>query len=440
MRTLDRTPPALAPHPLPPASPMADWPATLHIAIERVPQSAYVWDDDDPTILWDDPNPDRLVYDAPLIGGGFTDAVCDFQAVEIDRGEPDDLGLFGAAIATVSLANPTGEYSLWTVDGRLAYWAPGRLLQIFADVDGAPWWLFCGRVTEWAENADGTVTIEAADGFNLLAQETPPYTVGAAGQTPAARLTAIAAFAAYTDPVRFDIGDAPLVTALSDRTPLDEMQTVALSDGGVLFCDADGALLYRDRRWMVGRTDQVTVDTFSDNVCTAPLIVWDAVLTSRDKGLVNHVKLSNTAGLVAETTLGATPRLTLTHPEPDLWQTQAAGDALAAWLLAARSSPVMAIERFELHLTDPRQDLWRAAIDRRIGDRLRFLHDYRAVDGDTATLDVTTIVSTLTHQITPESWVVGIGTTRAVAYTVQTFWDASPHTWDAEHPDNEWRN
>ena len=141
-RTLDRAVPTLTPHPLPPASPMIDWPARLHIALERLPQSAYVWDDADPTVVYDHADPNRYVWDAPEIGAGFTDAVCDFQLLEIDRGDPDELGLFGAAVATVSRANPSGEYSLWTVDGRLAYWAPGRAVHIFADVDGAPWWLF----------------------------------------------------------------------------------------------------------------------------------------------------------------------------------------------------------------------------------------------------------------------------------------------------------
>ena len=270
------------------------------------------------------------------------------------------------------------------------------------------------------------MTLEAVDGFNLLAQEVPPYTVGAAGQTPGARLAALATFAGYTDPTRFATGTVPLVAVASERTPLDEMQTVVLSDGGALFADADGTVVYVDRNWIGGRDDQTDAAgaVFSDNVCTAPAVVWDPVLTSRDKGLVNRVQLVNTAGLAASATAAASPvRLTLTHPEPDLWQTQPAGDALAAWLLANRSTPTVAVERFALHLTDPRQDLWRTGIDRRIGDRIRYLHDYRAAGGDVATLDVTVIVSTITHQITPDSWLVQIGTTRAVDYLAPSYWD-----------------
>ena len=420
---------------LPPDVPMAGWPAKLRIAIERLPQAAYVWDDADPDVTWDDTTPER-VWDAPFVGAGFTDAVCDFHALTIESGVPDELGLFEAGRVELTLSNPDGEYTAYTVDGRLVYFAPGRQLSIWAQLDGVDWWLANVRIDRWNPQADGTVVVEASDGFSLLAREQGGYTPGVAAEKALARITAIATLAGFPDPVRGDTGDVTLTRQLTDRAPLEEIQTVALSDGGIVAVDADGTLLYRNRLWPAGRADQTTLDVFSDNVCTVPAVVWDLEWTAADDALTNWVKLVNVAGLTATATdPAALVRWPLTHPDPDQWTTQAEGDTLAAVLLAQRSTPRLAVESFTLHVHDPQQDLWRTAIDRRIGDRIRFISDQTEPGGGTSTLDIVAVVSTIRHEITPEAWVTTIGTTRSVDYVTVEEWDRTLWVWDDADPD-----
>ena len=382
------------------------------------------------------------VWDAPFIGGGFTDAICDMQALTIEVGQPDELGLFAAGHATLSLDNRSGAYSQYTTDGRLVYWAPGRRVQIWAHLDGADWWLFAGRVDTWTQHADDSVSVEASDGFSLLAPEIGTYTPGSGGQRAINRIQAIAIAAGFPDRVIGDTGDVTLTAQQTDRSPLEEIQTVALSDGGIVACDADGSLVYRNRLWPAGRSDQTTTDVFSDNVCTVENIVWDLDLVSADEALGNSIKLVNVAGLVA-VAADTTPTLGVvypyTHPEPDQWTTQAEGNELAAVLLAQRKTPKVAIGPFTLHVIDPRQDLWRPAIDKRIGDRLRFLHEFVAVDGLTGTLDIFGIVSTIRHEITPETWLTTIGTTRTVDYLLVEEWDRTTWLWDDANPAATWR-
>src|SRR5689334_23440810 len=55
-----------------------------------LPQSAFTWDDADPDVVWDQAQAFGYVWDAPLIAGGYTDVVCDFTALDIDPGEPED--------------------------------------------------------------------------------------------------------------------------------------------------------------------------------------------------------------------------------------------------------------------------------------------------------------------------------------------------------------
>lgn len=445
MRVDDLPVPELAPHVLPPHVPMARWPAALRVGLERLPQAAYTWDDADPEVCWDDPDPDRFVWDAPFIGGGYTDAVCDLISLVIDPAEPDELGLFGPTEAVLTLANPTGEYTVWTADGRLTYWAPGRRLCVWAELDGEPWWLFSGRVTSWAQQADGTVVVEAFDGLAALADPLGgEWTPGTPGQRALARAQQIAAQAGYPDPIAGDPGDVTLDTEPGETPPLDAIQRAALSDGGLFAGDADGRLLYRDRLWRAGRADQTTVPVVSDNVCDVPVIVWDLELAADDAGLFVRADLFNLAGLHASAQAGDASwypgaAYRLTHPDPDLWTSQADGDDLAEYLIAQSSTPALAPRAFALYLHDPRQDLWRTGIDLRRGDRVEILHAFVDAAGDDAELDVFTIAASVGHEITPDAWLVTVVGTRTVDWRTVELWDATRFTWDQADPDNVWR-
>ncbi len=383
-----------------------------------------------------------LVYDAPLIGAGFTDALCDLVALTVDPGEPDELGLFPATETTITLANARGQWSQWTADGRLVYWAPGRRVCIWAvsKADASSWWVFSGRVSSWTDTGDGQVTIVAHDGFAQLADDLPiPWTPGTAGQLPRARIQTIAAAYGYTGTVDGDVGDVTLTAGLIDGPPLEGCQRAALSDGGVFYGDADGRLTYRDRLWRAGRADQTLELVVSDNVCGGPLVVWDPEMVSDDESLYTSVQLVNEAGLSATSSLPADSTAwwygtshRLTHPDPDQWTTQAQGDALAARLLADTSIPRMAVRAFTMHLHAPDQDLWRAGIDLRRGDRIRLLHEFVDVNGDVGTLDIRVIAASIRHEITADTWSVTVTGTRTVDWTLVERWDETTNVWDLQ--------
>ena len=450
MRTGDIAPPAVTPHVLPPGAPIAAWPYRPVIALERLPQAAYVWDDPDPDVTWDDVTPER-VWDAPFIGSGFTDASCDFHGVDIDPGDADDLYLFPSTSCTVTLDNRSGEYTPWGPDGQLTYWAPGRRLHVWVVGPGAVVeWLFTGRVTGWVLNADDTVTVTAFDGFSALAQTLGgEWTPGVAGQTVAQRFAAIIAAAGYTDPVNVEAGNVTLTAPLLEdsTSPLMALQRVALSDGGIFYSEPDGALDYRNRLWRAGRTDQPTLWAVSDNVCTVPVVVWDPELAADDERLATDVRLVNTADLTATATLtgsiwaAAGVRYRLTHPDPDQWTTQTEGNTLAAYLLAQQSTPAMALSRFTLYAQDPGQApaVWTMAVQIRRGDRVEVLHEFPGVDGHPGLLDTFAVVLGVAHTITPETWVSDVALSRTVDYRVLELWDQTRFTWDDPATANTWR-
>jgi hypothetical protein len=399
--------------------------------------------------------PAPYVWDAPFVAAGYTDASCDFHAVDIDPGDADELYLFPATSCTVTLDNRSGAYTPWSADGRLVYWAPGRRLAVFTvDGGGVKDWLFSGRVASWVSNVDDTVTVTAYDGLAWLAQELGgPWTPGVAGQSVGARLNAIMTAAGYPDRVDIDAGTVTLTapTLEADTSPLMATQRVALSDGGLFYGDADGSLDYRGRLWRAGRPDQPTTYTVSDNVCSADVVVWDPEAAADDERLATDVRLVNTANLTAVAALTGSlwagdARYRLAHPDPDQWTTQTEGDTLAAYLLAQQSTPSMALSRFSLHVQDPHQPTaWEMAVRTRRGDRVEVVHDYLDPSGRPAVLDLFAVVLGVTHSITPDEWVADVALSRTVDWAAVESWDVTAFRWDepptpGSNPANVWRN
>jgi hypothetical protein len=239
-----------------------------------------------------------------------------------------------------------------------------------------------------------------------------------------------------------------LLARTTDASPLEEMQAVAESDAGVLVVDPDGMLAYGDRRWVRGRDDQLgEVAVLSQNVCGEGVdaVLWDLVLRSDDQHLVNLVTLTN--GAVVPLTVTARDLVsegrygTYTFPEnrsDDLWQTAGEGQAVAEYLVDLRGDPMVRISEAALYLHDPRHDYWRLGVNLRRGDLVRFVQDTTAQDGSTLRLDLDLVVAAIRHDITPDGWVVTIGTTPTVGGRTVPEWDDTTFTWDTADDLNVW--
>lgn len=419
----------------------------LVVALEPLPQYPFTWDDPDPDAVWDQADSFGYVWDPPMVVTAFADVWCDLVSLDLVTGEPDGNDQFRTPYARLTVRDPgDGRYRARTVDGRLLWWAPGRRLAVWwHDEDGADWWLFAGRIATWRDNLQNPdVTIEAyASLGNLAAPLGREWTAGSDGDLPDQRVQAILAVPpAYADPVRAEPGDNTLsVPVPSDTAPLDEIRRAVWSDGGIVFADCDDTVVVRDRRWRGGRADQTTVPTFTDNVCEAgadAVVGWDVTAADLDVRLAGRVQITNDAGLTATATNpDVDPSIVFTRPTSDLWRTQAEGDTLVAWMAANRADARLAIGNVDVHLHDRRFDYWHQALDRRIGDWLRFVH----VDpwSTAPAYDVTLSLTTIRHQITADTWTVQLATTPAVAYTAVELWDWTLLAWDDPDPLAVWR-
>jgi hypothetical protein len=422
----------------------------LVVALERLPQAAYVWDDVDPDVVWDDADPQR-VWDAPFIGSGFTDVYCDLVSLDIVNGEPDGFDNYRAPYLTMVLRDPgDGRYRSRTVDGRLLYWSVGRRVAVWwHDEHGVDWWRFSGRIAVWRDPMlTSDVTIEAYGGLAELSRPMGrEWTAGAAGNYPSQRVPAILAAAGYTGPVRTDLGDVTLsVPAPADVLPIDALRRAVRSDGGIAYSDADDTLITRDRRWRGGRPDQTRFTTFTDNVCDlgpSAVVLWDVTAADLDLRLAGTLRFGNDAVpplTASATNPGIDPAVIFTHPDPDLWQTQGQGNELAAYSASNRADARLALGNAAVYLHDVRFDYWHQALELRIGDLARFQHTDTFTDPPrTDVYDVNLVVTTIRDHVTADGWTVELTTSPAVTYTLVELWDLTRLMWDDPSPLAVWR-
>jgi len=373
-------------------------------------------------------------YDEDTVAG-FIDATCDFQSIETEFGPSDDHGTFPAATCTISLANPHGDWSQYNSDGSSTNHGPGYPLAVWAHYnDGSgDWWMFYGTITSWNDLGDH-VEIEAVDEFANLAQPIGTYTPGTNGQSPQARITSILA-AAGRSALRTVLaaGDVTLTAQATTQAPLEEIQTVVASDGAAFFGDADGTLVSTRRTWRQGRTDQDTFPVISDNVCTATVVTWDAVLSNNDDNVADTVILENVAKLKAQAPVGTPGRFLFTETGQQ-WTTQVEGDSLASFLWAAQQTARINVAEFDLYLNDPKQAALYQAVEWRLFDVVRFLHDFPAADGLQGRLDVNMLVQGINHSIVADgSWIMSVATTKALGGNLNNIWNPpdDPYYWDA---------
>jgi len=385
--------------------------------------------DDNPLEVWDDP---LLEWDQDLVDR-FVDATCQTQGIETDVGGPDAHGLFPAGSANIQLDNTLGLWSQYNSDGSLVGRGPGHELAIWARYrDGTESWIFRGTITRWDDLGD-VVEVEAFDSFAQLAQPIGTYTPGTNGQTPGPRQTAILTAAGKAGlPNSFAAGDVTLTAQATDRSPLEEMQVVVGSDGGALFVDFDGTLRSVRRNWRNGRTDQTAIPVVAGNVCSADIVVWDAVLSTNDDSVADTAILENVAKLRAQSPAGAIGRFVYTETDQQ-WTTQVEGDSLAAFLWTAQQGARANVESFDLYLYDPDQPDIHRAVEWRLFDLLCYLHDYRAADSATARLDMNVVITQVSHSIVPlGNWVMSVATSKAVGSNGMLFWNPAgdAYVWD----------
>ena len=252
-----------------------------------------------------------LILGTGLIGvnvlGDATTLIVDvsdrINHIQTTRGRNALADQFQTGQLTLRIVDQNGDFNPTNSSGPFyQLLTPMKKVQISATYSGTTYPLFSGFITSYqnTQPKDATevayTTIQAVDAFRL-AQNAQISTVSgtSAGQLSGARINNILDAISWPATMR-DI-DAGLTTLQADpgtaRTSLGAMQTVAESEYGALYVDADGSFVFQDRAVTAGSIGG-TVTTFNDN--GTGISYANAIWKLDDTLIFNSAQVSRTGG------------------------------------------------------------------------------------------------------------------------------------------------
>ncbi|HEY7821290.1 MAG TPA: hypothetical protein VIG24_00560 [Acidimicrobiia bacterium] len=189
-------------------------------------------------------------------------------SLSVRRGRQDALEPTRAGNASVTLRNLDGELDpLNTASALYPGVEPARSLNIWADDIQ----VFAGIVDDidlaFDPSGDAVVQVQASDRLSTLAlAEFPPAGLAVGEEDSGQRVTDVLASDAdfWTDGTDIATGDSTLAAGTATGNVVQYLNTVARSEGGVLFVGRDGDLVFRNRLFAVTATPVVLSDDGGD--------------------------------------------------------------------------------------------------------------------------------------------------------------------------------
>lgn len=236
-----------------------------------------------------------------------------------------DLASWTAGTSTIVLDNRDGRFSPSNPSSPFTFagvtgirpWRPVRILATYNSVQYS---LFRGYALEWAESydtsggsADAIVTVPCVDEWGHIAacHPTGQAYIGIL-DLPGPRLHRILNNINHTGPRAIDVGQALLGPTNLASNPADEMRIVAASDGGSLYVDTDGTVVYNDRFGLIENTASETVQaTFGDDPTDTTELQYSDLTLAYNGDLVANVvhfgrTFTDSAGTVSGTPVTVT--------------------------------------------------------------------------------------------------------------------------------------
>jgi hypothetical protein len=253
--------------------------------------------------------------------------------------------------------NPTNPSSPYSPD-----LTPMKKVQITATYGATTYPIFSGFITSYVNTQpkDATevayTTIQAVDAFRLAQNAQISTVTGAtAGNLSGTRINQILDEIDWPASMR-DV-DAGLTTMQADpgtpRTSLDAMQTVATSEYGALYVDADGEFVFQDRSVTVGSI-AATPTVFADD--GSGIDYKNVAWILNDTLIFNKATITRSGGTAQVATNQASIDKYFLHSyflDGLLMQTDAVADDYARAYVASRAETSIRCDAIELDLYTP---------------------------------------------------------------------------------------
>ena len=351
----------------------------------------------------------------------FADVTATTQYIGIRHGRDRVFEEYVAGQATIQFLDFNGDWNPEnTSSPYFGQIKPMRQLIISADYLGTDYPLFAGYITSWDwtwadQSVDyATVTVNADDGFRLLALANIETVTGAANKDlPGERINQILDELNWPSSLRdIQIGDTLLENDPGTlRTGLEAIQTVEQSDLGVFFIDHQGKATFYSREGLAEKAaGPATI--FSDDGTN---IAYQDIDINLDE--------TELANVVTFTRHGGTPQtvfdldsideyFTRTYERSELvMETNAIALSKANQVLGYRKDVRLRIDSITLDCSSPSNRVL-PALTLDVGDPI--IVNRQMAGGTDLSLRIT--VQGHSHTITPERWT----TTFTTAYPLST--------------------
>jgi hypothetical protein len=272
-------------------------------------------------------------------------------------------------------------------------------------------------VDGWADgHADAAVTVPCVDELAALADvdglEQLP--VGA-GETSGARIHRILDNAAYTGPRAIDPGRITVQATTLAQNAVSELKVTADSEGGALFVDADGTVVFEDQYALMENIRSNTIQaTFGDGSGSelpcrdvTPVYAGDQI-----RNVFAYARVGGTAQVALDPTSVALYKYKQYSRSDLICETDAQALALATFHLQQHKDPARHISAIEI---TPRRDptnLFPKVLGLRVRDLVRVVA--RPIGGVTVTRDCH--IAGIHHEITGDQWTTRLDLWDATIY------------------------
>jgi hypothetical protein len=297
--------------------------------------------------------------------------------------------------------------------------------------------VFQGTALDWVESWDradavSIVTVPCRDEWERIARfSAPPVSPAGAGESSGARVHRILNSTGYTGARAVDVGRSTVQATDLSKNAGDELATVVDSEGGALFVDADGAVVFEDQYALMERSRSNTVQaTFVDMNVGGALPYSDIAMSWNAELLKNIASFQRVGGAVQTATDLTSRALAGDSPESrtDLVnETDPQVLSLATFYLARYKDPEYRPRRVVLKPRANPASLFPQVLGRRVRDLVEVLRRPNAGDY-LITRDCH--IAGIGHEITKDDWTTTLDLWSATVY--QTYaasrWDVA--TWD----------
>lgn len=403
---------------------------TVECALSAATGLYSAWD----TGLWDTAawGPDQV----------WTDISEWVRSVSTDRKFNRDMSTWESGEATIELrnfdarfspANLSGPYVTAGVTG-IRPWRPVRIRVTWA---GVTYDLYRGYVRAWKERYDqpspngggAYMVMSCVDEYASLARfgglaQAP---VGA-GELSGIRIHRILDNAGHAGARNIDVGNVTMQATTLAQTTTADLKITVDSEGGALFIDRSGAVVFERKFALVENARSNTIQaTYGDHLDELP---YSVIEPSYDGDLVVNIAAFTRAGGTTQTVTDETSRALyedkrFVPPQDFICETDAQVLSLAQFYLIRFAEPEDRIESIDIRPRFNPALLFPQVLSREVRDLVRVVR--RPPGGITVTRDCH--IARIAHQIAADhSWTTTFGLWSASAYAGVGRWELA--TWD----------